>query len=203
MKSKSILFSEKKNIRKYDPSKDVFEWEHEFKYKISGISRIDDLVIITTSSIWGKNFTSLLSFETGEKFWEIQDVFYSIHIIDNTIIYVDKKKFFNGIDIRTGVEKFKVSSPFTWTTPKIILVKNIYYIFSSKKTYQLNINNWKVSETKLPNKIDPKELGVILDEFQININSMPSSDSGYVFIGDAGGGGDIAGGDAGGGGDAG
>ena len=124
MKSKSILFSEKKNIRKYDPSKDVFEWEHEFKYKISGISRIDDLVIITTSSIWGKNFTSLLSFETGEKFWEIQDVFYSIHIIDNTIIYVDKKKFFNGIDIRTGVEKFKVSSPFTWTTPKIILVKN-------------------------------------------------------------------------------
>ena len=203
MKSKSILFSEKKNIRKYDPSKDVFEWEHEFKYKISGISRIDDLVIITTSSIWGKNFTSLLSFETGEKFWEIQDVFYSIHIIDNTIIYVDKKKFFNGIDIRTGVEKFKVSSPFTWTTPKIILVKNIYYIFSSKKTYQLNINNGKVSETKLPNKIDPKELGVILDEFQININSMSSSDSGYVFIGDAGGGGDIAGGDAGGGGDAG
>ena len=61
MKSKSILFSEKKNIRKYDPSKDVFEWEHEFKYKISGISRIDDLVIITTSSIWGKNFTYKVS----------------------------------------------------------------------------------------------------------------------------------------------
>ena len=42
MKSKSILISEK-NIRKYNPSNDIFEWEHEFEYKISGISRIDDL----------------------------------------------------------------------------------------------------------------------------------------------------------------
>ena len=29
-------------------------------------------------------------------------------------------------------------------------------------------------ETKLPNKINPKELGIVLDEFQININSIPS-----------------------------
>ena len=87
MKSKSILISEKKNIRKYNPSKDIFEWEHEFEYKISGISRIDDLVIVTTYSNWGKNYTSLLSFETGEKFWEIQNIFYSIHIIDHIIIF--------------------------------------------------------------------------------------------------------------------
>ena len=90
MKSKSILFSVKKSIRKYNPYNNVFEWEHEFEYKISGISRIDDLVIVTTYSNWGKNFTSLLSFETGKKFWEIQNVFYSIHIIENTIIFLDK-----------------------------------------------------------------------------------------------------------------
>ena len=200
MKSKSILISEKKNIRKYNPSNDIFEWEHEFEYKISGISRIDDLVIVTTYSNWGKNYTSLLSFETGEKFWEIKNVFYSIHIIENIIIFLDKNKFFNGIDIKTGTEKFKVKSPFTWTTPKIILIKNTYFIFSSKKTYHLNINNGKIMETKLPNKINPKELGIVLDEFQININSIPSSDAGYMYIGDAGAGGDFGGGDAGGGG---
>jgi len=116
---------------------------------------------------------------------------------------LDKNKFFNGIDIKTGTEKFKVKSPFTWTTPKIILIKNTYFIFSSKKTYHLNINNGKIMETKLPNKINPKELGIVLDEFQININSIPSSDAGYMYIGDAGAGGDFGGGDAGGGGDGG
>ena len=83
---------------------------------------------------------------------------------------------------------------------KIILIKNTYFIFSSKKTYHLNINNGKIMETKLPNKINPKELGIVLDEFQININSIPSSDAGYMYIGDAGVGGDFGGGDAGGGG---
>ena len=199
MKSKSILFSVKKSIRKYNPSNNVFEWEHEFENKISGISRIDDLVIVTTYSNWGKNFTSLLSFETGKKFWEIQNVFYSIHIIENTIIFLDKNKFFNGIDIKSGTENFRVKSPFTWTTPKIIFIKNTYFIFSSKKTYQLNINNGKIMETKLPNRINPKELGILLDEFQININSIPSSDAGYMYIGDAGAVGDFAAGDTGGG----
>ena len=93
MKSKSILISEKKNIRKYNPSNDIFEWEHEFEYKISGISRIDDLVIVTTYSNWGKNYTSLLSFETGEKFWEIQNVFYSIHIIEILLFFWIKTNF--------------------------------------------------------------------------------------------------------------
>ena len=196
MKSKSILFSVKKSIRKYNPYNNVFEWEHEFEYKISGISRIDDLVIVTTYSNWGKNFTSLLSFETGKKFWEIQNVFYSIHIIENTIIFLDKNKFFNGIDIKSGTEKFRVKSPFTWTIPKIIFIKNTYFIFSSKKTYQLNINNGKIMEIKLPNRINPEELGIVLDEFQININSIPSSDAGYMYFGDAGAVGDFGGGDA-------
>ena len=65
------------------------------------------------------------------------------------------------------------------------------------------MSNGRMRETDLPIGLNNKYISHIVDEFQININSMPSSDSGYVFIGDAGGGGDIAGGDAGGGGDAG
>jgi len=42
-------------------------------------------------------------------------------------------------------------------------------------------------------------VGFILDEFQININNIPSSDSGHMIMGDAGVG-DAGGGDAGGGG---
>ena len=47
-------------------------------------------------------------------------------------------------------------------------------------------------------------MGFVLDEFQININNIPSSDSGHMIMVDAGGadigGGDAGGGDAGGGG---
>jgi len=47
-------------------------------------------------------------------------------------------------------------------------------------------------------------VGFVLDEFQININNIPSSDSGHMILGDAAGadigGGDAGGGDAGGGG---
>ena len=47
-------------------------------------------------------------------------------------------------------------------------------------------------------------VGFILDEFQININNIPSSDSGHMIMSDTGGGdagvGDAGGGDAGGGG---
>jgi len=45
-------------------------------------------------------------------------------------------------------------------------------------------------------------VGFVLDEFQININNIPSSDSGHMIMGDAAGGdaGGGGGGDAGGGG---
>jgi len=46
-------------------------------------------------------------------------------------------------------------------------------------------------------------MNLVLDEFQININNLPSSDSGHMIMGDSGGGdsggGDSGGGDAGGG----
>ena len=82
-----------------------------------------------------------------------------------------------------------------------------FYLFSSKTIYLLNLDNGKLTESKLPDRLNAKDLivGFILDEFQININNIPSSDSGHMIMGDAGfgdaGGGDAGGGDAGGGGE--
>ena len=54
-------------------------------------------------------------------------------------------------------------------------------------------------ESKLPSKLDPKEITFIIDEFQMNINTLNSSDTGFFPIYDDGvEGGDIGGFDAGG-----
>ena len=91
--SNSILFSEGKKVVKYNSKDDNFEWVIEFSHKICGLSRVDNYVFVTTYSNWGKNYTSLLSFETGEKFWEIQNVFYSIHIIEILLFFWIKTNF--------------------------------------------------------------------------------------------------------------
>ena len=68
------------------------------------------------------------------------------------------------------------------------------------------MDNGKLTESKLPERLNAKELisGFILDEFQINVNNIPSSDSGHMIMGDTAGAdigvGDAGGGDAGGGG---
>ena len=205
MKSNSILFSEKKKLVKYNPSKYSSEWELDFEYNVYGISRIDNFVFVTTYSNWGKTYTSLVEFDTGKKLWTLKEIFYTVHIIGDKIIYKDKKKYFNGIDINTGKNIFNSKPPYTWSTPKAMLLNGKFFLYNSKKTCQLNLENGDYSETKLPRGLDPSEIDFVLDEFQININNMPQSggDSGHYFMmGDAGGG-DAGGGDAGGGGDGG
>jgi hypothetical protein len=83
----------------------------------------------------------------------------------------------------------------------------VNFIFFHQRTiYLLNMDNGKLTESKLPERLNAKELvsGFILDEFQININNIPSSDSGHMIMGDTAGAdigvGDAGGGDAGGGG---
>lgn len=94
---------------------------------------------------------------------------------------------YTAIDINNGLEKFSLKSPFKWSTPKMFLLNSEFYLFSSKRTYLLNIDNGKLTESKLPDRLNAKDLtlGFILDEFQININNLPSSDSGHVFMGEA------------------
>ena len=94
MKSNSILFSEKKKLVKYNPSKYSSEWELDFEYNVYGISRIDNYVFVTTYSNWGTTYTSLVEFDTGNKLWTLKEIFYTVHIIGDKIIYKDKKKYF-------------------------------------------------------------------------------------------------------------
>lgn len=200
MKTTSILFSVNKKIFKYSSKNDTYEWELEFDYRVYGISRIDNHVFVTTYSNWGKQFTNLVDFNTGKLLWTMNEIFYSVHIVDEVLIYVNKKKYFTGINLKTGEGIFSVKSPIKFTTGKSILLNGKFYIYSSRKTFLLDIKNGKTSESKLPYKLNPKEMGIVLDEFQININNLPSAggDASYAFIGDAGGG-DAGGGDAGGG----
>ena len=202
MKSNSVLFTKEKSIIKYNGSNDSIDWKVDFDKHISGISRVDDYVFVTKKNNWGvSNSTSLIDFKSGKKLWDLKEIFHSIHIIKDVLIFKNSLNKFTAIDINSGLEKVSLKSPFTWSTPKTFLLNGKFYIFSSKTVYLLNIDNGKLTESKFPDRLNAKDLtvGFVLDEFQININNIPSSDSGHMILGDAAGA-DIGGGDAGGGG---
>jgi hypothetical protein len=204
MKTSSILISEKKKVFKYNPENDVFEWKLDFKQKVSAISRIEDYVFVTTSSNWGVQSTNLINFDSGEKLWTKDEVFYSVHIISDVLIYANKNKNYCGINLKTGKNIFSIGSPFKWwSTPKTMLLNGKFYLYTSKQVFLLNLENGSVSESKLPNKLNLKEISLVLDEFQININNLPSAGGdAHVYMGDSGvadgGGGDAGGGGGGG-----
>ena len=207
MKSNSVLFTKEKSIIKYNGSNDSIDWKVDFDKHISGISRVDDYVFVTKKNNWGViNSTSLIDFKSGKKLWDLKEIFHSIHIIKDVLIFKNSLNKFSAIDINSGIEKFSLKSPFRWSTSKTFLLNGKFYLFSSKTIYLLNIDNGKLTESKLPERLNAKELisGFILDEFQININNIPSSDSGHMIMGDTAGAdigvGDAGGGDAGGGG---
>ena len=196
--SNNILFSESKKVVKYNSKDNNYQWALDFKNTISGLSRVEDYVFVTTTSFWGKQFSHIIDYKEGKILWEIEDVFYSVHILGKTLVFRNKKKLFKGVNIESGKEIFSVKSPLRWSSAKAILLNDKYYIYNSKKVYTLNLANGKLSESRLPNKINPKEMGLVLDEFQININNLPSAggDHGVMYVGDVGGG-DAGGGDAG------
>ena len=199
MKSNSVLFTKEKSIIKYNGSNDSIDWKVDFDKHISGISRVDDYVFVKKKNNWGvSNSTSLIDFKSGKKLWDLKEIFHSIHIIKDVLIFKNSLNKFTAIDINSGLEKFSLKSPFTWSTPKTFLLNGKFYIFSSKTVYLLNIDNGKLTESKFPDRLNAKDLtvGFVLDEFQININNIPSSDSGHMILGDAAGA-DIGGGDAG------
>jgi len=207
MKSNSVLFTKEKSITKYNGSNNSIDWKVDFDKHITGISRVDDYVFVTKMNNWGtSNSTSLIDFKSGKKLWNLKEIFHSIHIIKDVLIFKNSTNKFTAIDINSGIEKFSLKSPFRWSTTKIFLLNGKFYLFSSKTIYLLNIDNGKLTESKLPERLNAKELisGFILDEFQININNIPSSDSGHMIMGDTAGAdigvGDAGGGDAGGGG---
>ncbi len=192
MKQNSILFSEKNVLFKYNTKNDSYEWDVEFEYDVYGIVRIDDFIFVTTYSNWGKTFTSLIDFSNGEKMWTKEIYLYSIHIIDNLLIYVNKKKRYCGLELLTGNEIFSTKSPFRWSTPKAIVFESNFYLHTKKETQRLNLKSGGFVKTKFPPKIQTRDLGIVLDQFQININNIPDvsndtssypSDAGIGFAG--------------------
>ena len=129
--SNNILFSESKKVVKYNSKDNNYEWVLEFKNTISGLSRVDDYVFVTTTSFWGKQFSHIVDYKHGKILWEIEDVFYSVHILGKTLVFRNKKKLFVGVNIESGKEIFSVESPFRWSSAKAILLNNKYYIYLS------------------------------------------------------------------------
>ena len=201
-----ILASEKKEVYKYNPRDQKYEWRIELENRVAGISRIDNFVLVSSHS-WTTYYTSLIDYSTGDKIWTINKILYSIHILGDSILYMDKTKELVSISINTGKENFRVKIGFRWSTPKLAVVDGKVYLFSSKKTNVIDPTTGSIRESRLPSKLDAKEITFILDEFQININTIPTSEAGYVpimdtgFAGDGGHGGDMGGGDGGGGGE--
>ena len=124
--------------------------------------------------------------------WTKEIYLYSIHIIDNLLIYVNKKKKYCGIALQTGKEVFSTKSPFRWSTPKAIVFESNFYLHTKKETQRLNLKSGGFVKTKFPPKIQTRDLGIVLDQFQININNIPdvsddtssySSDAGIGFAG--------------------
>ena len=48
MKSNSVLFTKEKSITKYNGSNNSIDWKVDFDKHITGISRVDDYVFVTT-----------------------------------------------------------------------------------------------------------------------------------------------------------
>lgn len=188
----TIIASEKKKLFKYNTHEQKIEWETVFKNKIVGISRIENFVFVLTTS-WGSLSTSMINYQTGAIKWEKDIVLYNVHILNDLIIFIDTTREVVSISAETGNENFRVKTGFRWTSPKMVLVDQKIYLFSKKKTMLLNLNTGSLDESKLPSKLNPKEITFVIDEFQMNINTLNTSDSGYFPIFDGG----IVGGDSG------
>ena len=200
-----IIVSEKKELFKYNSRDQKKEWLTSFKNRIVGISRIENFVFVLTTS-WSTVSTSLVDYDTGDVKWTIKKIFYNVHIFNDSIIFLDTSKEVVSISLETGNENFRVKTGFRWANPKMALIDQKIYLFSNKRTVLLNLRTGALTETKLPSKLDSKETYFIIDEFQMNINTINSSDSGFFPLYDAGlsaDGGDVGGGFDGGGGDAG
>jgi len=205
MKSKNkIIVSQKKEVFLYNTKLLRKEWSTEIKHKIAGIARFDDLVLISSYNWWGKVFSKFINFSSGEIVLDIEENILSLLIYDDKLYFINKDKEIGCYSIVKKTKIYKVASTGLWswdsTPPKIALIDKNIYAFSKRKAFKINMSNGAQSETQLPKGLDNKSISLMVDEFQININTFSSSSSGdSAFIAGDMGGGDAGGGDAGGG----
>ena len=198
MKTKNnILLAEKTKLSRFDTFTSKIIWAVDLEKMITGITRIDHLVFVTNISKWGVGqYTSLLKFDTGEILWTIKKVFTSILITDQYVFSLKGSKL-EALSLKTGKEHFIISTTFKWTAPKLALIGEKLYLYSKKKVLEVNQKNGQLMEVESPKGLDIQSITILVDEFQMNINTMPTPDSGVHFIGDSGLGGDASGGDGG------
>ena len=205
MKSKNkIIVSQKKEVFLYNTKLLRKEWSIEIKHKIGGIARFDDLVLISSYNWWGKVFSKFINFTSGEVVLDIEENILSLLIYDDKLYFINKDKEIGCYSIVKKTKIFKVLSSGLWswdgTPPKIALIDKNIYAFSKRKAFKINLSNGSQSETNLPNGLDNKSISLMLDEFQININTFSSNSSeNSVFIAGDMGGVDVGGGEGGGG----
>ena len=198
MKTKNnILLAEKTKLSRFDTFTSKIIWAVDLEKMITGITRIDHLVFVTNISKWGVGqYTSLLKFDTGEILWTIKKVFTSILITDQYVFSLKGSKL-EALSLKTGKEHFIISTTFKWTAPKLALIGEKLYLYSKKKVLEVNQKNGQLMEVESPKGLDIQSITILVDEFQMNINTMPTPDSGVYFIDDSGLGGDASGGDGG------
>ena len=154
-------------------------------------------LFVTNISKWGiGQYTSLLKFDTGEILWTIKKVFTSVLITDQYVFSLKGSKL-EALSLKTGKEHFIISTTFKWTAPKLALIGKKLYLYSKKKVLEVNQKNGQLMEVESPKGLDIQSITILVDEFQMNINTMSTPDSGVYFIGDSGLGGDASGGDGG------
>ena len=205
MKTKNnILFAEKMILSRFDTLTSKIIWTIDLEKTITGITRIDDLIFVTNVSKWGMNqYTTLLKFDTGEILWTIKKVFTGVMITDQYVFSLKGSKL-EALTLSNGKEHFNISTTFKWTTPKLALIGEKLYIYSKKKILEVNQKSGQLIEVTSPKGLDLQNTTCLVDEFQMNINTITTPDSGMGFIGDTSGvgvdgGGDGGGGDGGGG----
>ena len=206
MKSKNkIIVCQQKEVFLYDTKLLRKEWTVVIKHKIGGIARFDNLVLISSYNWWGKVFSKLINFSSGEEVFDIEEKFLSILIDEDKLYFINQDKEIGCYSITSKTKIFKVVTTGLWswdgTPPKISLIDKSIYAFSKRKIIKINKSNGRMSETDLPLGLNNKYISHLVDEFQININTLSHnnfSDSGFI-LGDSGVG-DTAGVDSGGGG---
>ena len=204
MKSKNkIIVCQDRKVFLYNTNLLRKEWSVEIKYKIAGIARFDNLVLISSYNWWGKVFSKFINFSSGETVLDIEENILSLLIYEDKLYFINKNKEIGCYSTIRKTKIFKVPSTSLWSwdgaPPKIALIDKSIFAFSKRKAFKINLSNGAQIEAKLPKGLDNKSITAMVDEFQININTFSSSssvDSGFI-AGDMGGG-DAGSGDAGG-----
>ena len=193
MKTKNnILLAEKMSLSRFDTLTSKTIWAVDLEKTITGITRIDHLIFVTIIPKWGiGQYTSLLKFDTGEILWTIKKVFTCTLITDQYVFSLKGSKL-EALSLKTGKEHFIISTTFKWRPPKLALIGEKLYLYSKKKVLEINQKNGQLMEVESPKGLDIRSITILVDEFQMNINTISTPDSGVGFIGDY----DSLGGDA-------